>query len=302
MLTLRQIEVIRAIMITGTVNGAAELLNVSAPGISRVMKHAEGALGMRLFARQHGRYVPTPEASSIFNQIQDTFRKFEDLQFSIDQLKRGASSVFSFAAVSSISQYLLPRTIKNLRRKHPDLKMKVDVIKIDEALDYILLKKGELAALSWKIDHPSILYQPLGINSLVAVVPLDHPLASANKVTARELLKYPLIGFDRNDPYGRHMAGFLLAGVQDFELAIQARYAHTVLGLVSQGLGVAVIDAFSVSTPHLPDVRCIPVDPPTTFMTYIATNAEVPLSTFAESMIELLREEAKAIAARGWKG
>ena len=32
MLTLRQIEVIRAIMVTGTVGGAARLLNVSAPG------------------------------------------------------------------------------------------------------------------------------------------------------------------------------------------------------------------------------------------------------------------------------
>jgi hypothetical protein len=37
MLTLRQIEVVRAIMIAGTVNGAAQLLNVSAPGISRTM-------------------------------------------------------------------------------------------------------------------------------------------------------------------------------------------------------------------------------------------------------------------------
>ncbi len=42
MLTLRQIEVIRAIVVTGSVGGAARLLNVSSPGISRVMKHAEG--------------------------------------------------------------------------------------------------------------------------------------------------------------------------------------------------------------------------------------------------------------------
>ena len=53
MLTLRQIEVIRAIMISGTVNGAAELLHVSSPGVSRVMKHAEKVLGMRLFQRRH---------------------------------------------------------------------------------------------------------------------------------------------------------------------------------------------------------------------------------------------------------
>jgi DNA-binding transcriptional LysR family regulator len=302
MLTLRQIEVIRAIMITGTVNGAADLLNVSAPGVSRIMKHTEGLLGMRLFSRQHGRYVPTPEAASIFDQIQEAFRKFENLQVSFDLLKRGASSVFSFASVSSISQNLLPRAVRRLRQKHPDLKMKVDVIKIDEALDYIVLKKGEIAALSWKIDHPSILYQPIGPNSLVAVVPRDHPLASADKLTADEILKYPLIGFDRNDPYGRHMAKFLLASGKDFDLAIQARYAHTVLGLVSQGLGIAVIDAFSVATPNVPGVVCIPVDPPTTFMTYVATNADVPLSTFAESMIELLREEARAIATGGLKG
>ena len=301
MLTLRQIEVIRAIMVAGTINGAAQLLNVSAPGISRIMKHTEGLLGLRLFSRQHGRYVPTQEAASIFGQIQDVFRKFEDLQLSIDMVKRGASSVFSFASVSSISQYVAPRAIRDLRRKHPDLKLKVDIIKIDEAIDYILLKKGEIAALSWKIDHPSILYQPLGPNSLVAVVPQDHPLAGEKKLTARQLARFPLIGFDRNDPYGRHMARFLLDGVQDFELAVQARYAHTVLGLVSQGLGIAVLDAFSVATPHLPDVVCIPVDPPTTFMTYIATNADVPLSTFAESMIQMLRHEARVIAEGAYR-
>ncbi len=41
MMTLRQIEVIRAVMVTGTIGGAAKLLNVSAPGISRLVKYTE---------------------------------------------------------------------------------------------------------------------------------------------------------------------------------------------------------------------------------------------------------------------
>src|SRR5262249_31055646 len=65
MLTLRQIEVIRAIMVTGTVGGAARLLNVSSPGISRVMKHAELSVGVKLFNRRGGRYTPTSEANAI---------------------------------------------------------------------------------------------------------------------------------------------------------------------------------------------------------------------------------------------
>ena len=62
MMTLRQIEVIRAVMISGTIAGAAKLLNVSAPGISRLIKYTERSLGVRFFVRQSGRYFPTADA------------------------------------------------------------------------------------------------------------------------------------------------------------------------------------------------------------------------------------------------
>src|SRR5579862_2343719 len=69
MMTLRQVEVIRAVMVTGTIGGAAKLLNVSAPGISRLVKYTERSLGIRFFHRQNGRYFPTAEAQSIFEQM-----------------------------------------------------------------------------------------------------------------------------------------------------------------------------------------------------------------------------------------
>ena len=45
MLTLRQIEIIRAIMVTGTVAGAARAAQRVVAGISRAMKHAEASIG-----------------------------------------------------------------------------------------------------------------------------------------------------------------------------------------------------------------------------------------------------------------
>ncbi len=297
MLTLRQIEVIRAVMVTGTVNGAAQMLNVSAPGVSRIMKHAEGLLGLRLFSRQHGRYLPTVEAAGIFGQIQELSRKMKDLQDSAETLKRGASTVFSFASVSSISQYVVPRAVRLLLRKHPDQQLKIDVIKIDEAIDYMLLRKGELAAMSYKLEHPAIDFQPLAPCSLVALAPAHHPLAKKSSVSVEECVSYPLIGFDPADPYGRHIAQAFFDHGLTPRLVVQARYAHTVLALVAQDVGVAVIDAFSVAGLSHPGVVRIPLDPPTPFMTYIATNAGAPLSTFAESLIKLLRQEAKAAGA-----
>ena len=65
-LTIRQVEVIRAVMMAGTIQGAAELLNVSAPGVSRLVKYSEESLGIRLFDRKGGLFVPAAEAASIF--------------------------------------------------------------------------------------------------------------------------------------------------------------------------------------------------------------------------------------------
>jgi DNA-binding transcriptional LysR family regulator len=130
----------------------------------------------------------------------------------------------------------------------------------------------------------------------MVVAPANHPLAKKKSVTPEEILAYPLIGFDPNDPYGQNIARAFVDHGLTPQIAIQARYAHTLLGLVAQGLGVAVIDAFSVAGHPQQGVVAIPLDPPTPFMTYIATNAAAPLSTFAESLIKFMRQEAKAVS------
>jgi DNA-binding transcriptional LysR family regulator len=116
MLTLRQIEVIRAIMVTGTVGGAARLLNVSSPGVSRVMKHAETSVGVKLFSRKGGRYSPTPQANAIFSQINGVYDKVEDLQFVISRIQRGAETELKIGSVPSIANIMVPRAIADLRK------------------------------------------------------------------------------------------------------------------------------------------------------------------------------------------
>ncbi len=203
MLTLRQIEVIRAILVTGTVGGAARLLNVSSPGISRVMKHAESIAGIRLFSRESGRYSPTREAAAIFSQINDVYDKVEDLQFVISRMKRGTGADLKLGSVPGIGQVMVPRAIADVRRAFPALPIDVDILKIEEAIDYLLLGKGEVVALSYKIDHPMLSFQPLAEGKLKCIVPENHELAGRGRVTVAEIVKYKLIGIDPGDPYGR---------------------------------------------------------------------------------------------------
>lgn len=300
MLTLRQIEVIRAILVTGTVKGAADLLGVSAPGISRVMKHTESQLGLRLFSRTHGRFAPTAEALDIFSQINEVFAKVENLQGAIDKLKRGENRLFAIASVPSIAQHMLPRAVMRMKERFPDLHITIDQTKIEETIDYLLLRKVEVVANSFKIDHPGLISHPIGTGRVMALVPAVHPLAAQEIISVRDLAREPMVGISPSDPYGAIVARPLREAGLEPAYEIEARFGQTVQALVAQGRGVALIDEFSVAGPNLPGLVVRPLTEPTSFRTYAVVNAEHPVSVFGEALIDYLKQEMRiATKSRG---
>jgi DNA-binding transcriptional LysR family regulator len=295
MLTLRQIEVIRAFMVTGTVGGAARLLNVSSPGISRVMKHAEASVGIKLFSRRGGRYSPTPEANAIFSQIDGVYGKVEDLQFVISRIKRGAATELRIGSVPSIGQVMVPRAIADLRKAFPNLMIEVDILKIEDAADYLLLGKGELVTLSDNLDHPMLASEPLARGRLKCVVPDAHPLARRGRVSAEEIVKHPLIGVDPGDPYGRIMANLFASRALPYEVTIRARFGSTVCALVSHGLGIAVVDEFTLAADQWP-LRVLDIAESTAFQTYVVHRKDTPLSSYGARFVAAVRNQMEATA------
>jgi len=294
MLTLRQIEVIRAIIVTGTIGGAARLLNVSSPGISRVMKHTESSLGLRLFIRRQGRYIPTPEAKDIFSQINAVYDKVEDLQFVIRRLESGSISELKIGSVPSIANVMVPRAIKRVRDKYPKLLIDVDILKIEEAIDYLLLGRGDCVAMSYRLDHSGLDFLPLASGELFCIVPTGHELAGRKQISAAEIVRYPLIGIDPDDPYGRIMADIFARKKLSYDITIRARFGTTVCALVKAGLGIAVIDQFTVAHGGYPGVELLRITEPTKFDTWIAVKRGAPLSLYIEHYIDCLRSEMRA--------
>lgn len=291
MLTLRQIEVVRAIFVSGSILGAAKMLNVSAPGISRLLKYTEGALKVRLFQRSNGRFIPTPEARDIFEQIDSVYQKLDDLSYVLGKMQSGASSELKIGSVPSISHVMVPRAVARVRSRYPDLRFDINVLKIEEAVDYLLLGRGEVVAISSKIDHPSLIFQPLSKGELYCIVPQNHLLSRRSSISASEMTKYPLIGIDPKDPYGRIMADTFDMNGLNYDITIRARFGTTVCALVKAGLGIAVIDQFTVAHGEFPGISILKIEEPTIFETYIATKRGTELSLYAQDFISNLRLE-----------
>ena len=68
-MNLRQMEVFRAVMVTGTVAGAAEALHVSQPTVSKALSLGERRTGLRLFDRVKGRLIATPEGKRLYEEV-----------------------------------------------------------------------------------------------------------------------------------------------------------------------------------------------------------------------------------------
>ena len=301
-LTLRQVEVIRAVMLTGTIAGAASHLNVSAPGVSRLVKHAEESLRIRLFERRGGVFLPAPEARAVFDHVHEVYSKVEGLDTAIANLTSGAQAALAFGSAPSVAQFIIARVCVGIRKRFPDLHIDLNVLKIEETVDYLLLERGELVAMSSAFSHPSLELEEIGLGELVAVVPEGHPLAARSRVSVRDLAREPLIGVSPEDPYGAIIAAPFRAARVDYRLSIRARFAQTVVSLVRHGLGVAVIDEFSVAGLYMPGLARIPLEDPPEIRIYAIAKRGRPLSAYAEVAKARLRDELRmAIRNRPWE-
>ena len=297
-LTLRQVEVVRAVMIAGSIQGAADLLGVSAPGISRLIKHTEEALGIRLFDRRAGVFVPASEAHSIFEMINKVYREVENLNSAVSSLKKGEDVHLSFASAPSIAQFIAARAIRSVRSRFPDLMIDLNILKIEETSDYLLLERGEMVFMSSPFDTSALVSTPLAKGRIVAIVPEGHELAQQEVVSVHDLMHFPFIGVDINDPYGEILARpFREAGLEPRH-TMRGRFAQTTVSLVRHGLGVAIIDEFSVAEVYMPGLVRRPLKEEASITAWCVQKRGRTLSSFAEHTIERFRHELQAATAR----
>lgn len=298
MLTLRQIEIVRAVMISGSITGAARLLNVAQPGLSRTLKHVETLLQTKLFIKTGGRYVPSPAARQIFEQLQEINIKLEDLRYTIQSLKSGKNIELLIGSVPSLGNVMVPRAVSVLCSKHPDLRMNINILKLEEAIDYLLLGKSELVLMSDKVVHPSIRCDSLVSGSLVCIASPQHPVAKRTRISIDEIVRYPLIGIEPKDPYGRIIVQLFERNALKYDMKIKARFGSSVIALVRQNLGLGIVDVFTIADHDPNTLRVLPIVEPTGFETFVARRVDTDYSDFAQTFVTEIKRVMLAEANR----
>lgn len=136
---LRQIEVFYAIMSTGSLRRAAEVLHVSQPAASKVLRYAEQSLGFALFERTGGRLVPTREALIMLPHVNTIFEKVSDLKRLTENLRYARDGhAISIGCVPSLGLSVVPRVIQRYHATHPGNELTIDTLHGPEIVSRIL--------------------------------------------------------------------------------------------------------------------------------------------------------------------
>ncbi|HEY6027971.1 MAG TPA: LysR substrate-binding domain-containing protein, partial [Pseudolabrys sp.] len=77
----------------------------------------------------------------------------------------------------------------------------------------------------------------------------------------------------------------------------RARFGTTVCALVSAGLGVSIIDEFTLAADYWPRLRALDIVEPTPFQTYLVHRKDAALSSYSAAFAKALRGRMEAVAA-----
>lgn len=291
---LRHIEVLNAVMVTGSVSGAARLINVTQPAVSRTLKHAELQLGFPLFERAGGRLVATAEARSLFPLVDKLFSDLDEVRRMARGL-RAAQGIkeLRVLTVLAVSYEIFPAAVERFRVLHPSVVIHHAALHSPEIADALALQEADLGFVFAAPSHPALSEECLASQRLVCIVPkglLPRQRRAGDGLGVNELAGLPLIGLDGRDPVGRMLANALGDVLPQLQPVIVVQTYHVALALAHRGVGVAIVEACTAQSADLSRVEVLAFEPAVQTHVYALRPLARPHSQLVRAFTDCMRQ------------
>jgi DNA-binding transcriptional LysR family regulator len=288
---LKQIEVFNAVMLTGSVNGAAKILNVTQPAVSRVIQHAEVQLGFALFRRVKGRLVPTREALILNPEVEKLYSQLSSVQRLALALKEGAEDVLRVQCVPALAYEVMPDAIALFRKRFKTLPCAITTLHSRQIVSSLAMREADVGFLFGAHNHPALESDTVcDAELLLATQP--GVLARDQGVAFDTLSRLPLIELDGDDPLGILINEALPPQATGNRSGITVQTYQMALGMVKKGLGSAIVDPFTALTAEPASIELHRLRPVFTVPVQALWTSEGNVSHAILHFVECVREVA----------
>lgn len=249
MLNPRRLEILRAVLAAGSINGAARNLSYSPATISQHMAALARETGLVLFEKQGRGIAATDAARVLADQAQALLADFGRLERAVADLRGGQGQHLAIACFASAAEQWIPDVVRAVRRLQPNLTVEVS---LNEPVDGRGRRRPDLDIRTEPADGAGIrldgyVRHELLVEELVAVLPAGHPLADAPEISLSDLAEQPWVDHDIYDsPIGRIVLSACSTAGYTPRYAARLDDHRAALRLVAAGIGVTVLPRLAV--------------------------------------------------------
>lgn len=289
-MNLRQMEVFRAVMQSGGLRGAAELLNVSEPAVSKMLSQLQRRLGYPLFQRVKGRLVATPEGHALYAEVDTLWRGVERVMDFSRALGSPRGGTLNLAVSASLATWLVPQALARLTQRYPGLQVRMEILVSPIMVEALLDQSADLGIAILPNDHPNLVRMAHYACGLACVVPAGHRLADQSVVQPADLLTERVIGSSPDTPYGQALQRAYGRVAKELHLGCHVRSAASACWLVQAGAGIAVVDRAAVAGSTFGDLVVRPFRTRERLPVAVVRNRYRPPSVLQSAFVDLFDE------------
>lgn len=291
---LTDLQLFVHILDSGTLTAAAGLSHMTLASASERVRGMEAQLGAPLLERGARGVRPTAAGHTLGQHARQVLQQMEHLRGDLADFGNGLAGQARVRGNTSAVAEHLPQAVAGFLQAQPRVALELQECRSEAVLDGLRLGLCDIGIASDAVDTSGIQAEPWRPDPLVAVLPVEHPLARRMSLRLAELLTQDWIGLPRGSALQALVQRHATQLGQPLRWRVQLQQFDSICQLVGQGAGVAVLPA-SAARRHAGrnGARAIALqDPWAQRQLLLCTRPGVQLPAHAQLLLEHLQQHS----------
>lgn len=252
---MRHIEVFRAVMLARSMTGAANMLYVTQSAVSKIIRELEDQLGFVLFTRRKGGLIPSPEAISLFAEVERVFLGLDKIVRTGERIRSKRQGQLRIVTMPALSTFFLQGVVRAFHKECPDVSISLETYNSREIADLVASGQFDLGYAMTPIDDAqNVVCRVMRINC-VCVLPAGHRLSAKEVIDVSDFAGEHFISLASGNTTRLKIDAMFKNENVAREMLIEAAWSAAVIGLVANELGLSIIDPFTAQVATI--VGCV---------------------------------------------
>ncbi|KUJ66827.1 LysR family transcriptional regulator [Streptomyces albus subsp. albus] len=246
MLDVRRMQVLRAVVTSGSVTAAAAHLGYTPSAVSQQVAALEKQAGTPLLERVGRGVRPTAAGLLLTEHAAVIGQCVAEAETALADLRAGRTGQLTVRYFATAGAALVAPAVAEVRRAFPGVRVEPQLNDPEDPLPEVRQGRADLAIVVRSQDTPrtdgdGVRMVPLLDDPYRAVLPSGHPLAAKRVLDLADLAELPWVGSEQPGPCLEVIRGACAAAGFTPSVAVESEDYTTAQGFVAAGLGICLI-------------------------------------------------------------